>query len=143
MDQERTAELVLEAIAHAVDGNAAEAATTLTTIGQNADNNLMYGVCCAIASAGTHALSLIYGDQAPVPGTSDMYVLQELEPGALEDDPPKAFAARFLTARANGDEATCMALYGAALSSDGDQYVESMCALLANVAGIYRLALDR
>ncbi|MEU3203538.1 hypothetical protein ABZ702_06575 [Streptomyces cyaneofuscatus] len=142
MDQQQTGDLVFEALAHAVDGNAAEAATALMTIGQASNNSVMYGVCCAIASAGTRALGLIYGDQAPTPETG-MYVLQELKPGAMEADPPKAFAVRFLTAYANGDKPTCMALFNAALHSDGDQYVDSVCALLADVAGIYRLALDR
>lgn len=143
MDQKQTEDLIFDAIAHAVDGNASEAATALMTIGQNADNNLMYGVCCAIASAGTHALGLVYGDRAPKPGTTDMYVLQELVPGTAETDPPKAFAMRFLTAYANGDTDTCMALFNAALRSSDDEFVDSVCALLADVAGIYRLALDR
>ncbi|MFG2763120.1 hypothetical protein [Streptomyces rubiginosohelvolus] len=143
MDQEKTGDLVFEAIAHAVAGNASEAATALMTIGQASDDNRMYGVCCAIASAGTHALGLVYGDRAPKPGTSDMYVLQELVPGATVDDPPKAFAMRFLTAYANGDTETCLALFDAALRSSDDEYVSSVCALLADVAGIYRLALDR
>lgn len=142
MDQKQTGDLVFEALAQAVAGNASEAATALMTIGQESDNNVMYGVCCAIASAGTHALGLVYGDQAPTPETG-MYVLQELKPGAMKADPPKAFAVRFLTAYANGDTATCMALFSAALHSDGDQYVDSVCALLADVAGIYRLALKR
>ncbi|MBT2379006.1 hypothetical protein J7E90_17030 [Streptomyces sp. ISL-111] len=143
MDQQQTGDLVFEALAHAVDGNAAEAATALMTIGQASDNSVMYGVCCAIASAGTHALGLVYGDRAPKPGTTDMYVLQELEPGAIEADPPKAFAVRFLTAYANGDTDTCLALFDAALRASDDEYVSSVCALLADVAGIYRLALDR
>ncbi|MFB6696344.1 hypothetical protein [Streptomyces rubiginosohelvolus] len=143
MDQKQTGDLVFEALAHAVDGNASEAATALMTIGQASDDNRMYGVCCAIASAGTHALGLVYGDRAPKPGTTDMYVLQELEPGATEADPPKAFAVRFLTAYANGDTETCLALFEAALRSSDDEYVSSVCALLADVAGIYRLALDR
>lgn len=143
MDQKQTGDRVFEALAQAVAGNASEAATALMTIGQTSDNNRMYGVCCAIASAGTHALGLVYGDRAPKPGTTDMYVLQELEPGAIEADPPKAFAVRFLTAYANGDTDTCLALFDAALRSSDDEYVSSVCALLADVAGIYRLALDR
>lgn len=142
MDQTQTGDLVFEALAHAVAGNADEAATTLMTIGQASDNSVMYGVCCAIASAGTHALGLVYGDQAPTPGTG-MYVLEELKPGAMEADPPKAFAVRFLTAYANGDTPTCLALFEAALHASDEQYVSSVCALLADVAGIYRLALKR
>ncbi|MFE7360693.1 MULTISPECIES: hypothetical protein [Streptomyces] len=143
MDQKETGDLVFEALAQAVAGNTSEAATALMTLGQASDNNRMYGVCCAIASAGAHALGLVYGDRAPKPGTSDMYVLQELVPGATDADPPKAFAVRFLTAYANGDTGTCMALYNAALRSSDEEFVDSVCALLADVAGIYRLALKR
>ncbi len=142
MDQTQTGDLVFEALAYAVDGNADAAATTLMKIGQASNNSVMYGVCCAIASAGTHALGLVYGDQAPTPGTG-MYVLEELKPGAMEADPPKAFAVRFLTAYANGDTPTCLALFEAALHASDEEYVSSVCALLADVAGIYRLALKR
>ncbi|UZK54056.1 hypothetical protein NEH16_07745 [Streptomyces drozdowiczii] len=61
----------------------------------------------------------------------------------MEADPPKAFAVRFLTAYANGDHDTCLALFEAALHASDEQYVSSVCALLADVAGIYRLALKR
>jgi hypothetical protein len=141
MDTDEASTLVFEALAYAVAGDAEHAAHNLTTLGENSDDNRMYGVCCAIASAGKHMLQKIYGDQAARPERGDMWAMEQLEPGALDRDPPKAFAARFLIAYCNDDEATTLALFQAALHSGGDQYVDSVCALLADVAGIARLAL--
>lgn len=141
MDHTAATELIWDALAAAVSGDSERAAGALESLGRNSDDHQMYGVCCAIAGAGEHVLRRIYGDQAPTPGTDDMFVLGELVPGTLAADPPEAFALRFLTAYANGDTDTCMALFNAALQSDGDQYVDSVCALLAHVAGLCRLAL--
>ena len=141
MDHTAASNLIFDALAHAVAGNSEKAADALTDLGRNSDDHQMYGVCCAIAGAGEHMLRRLYGDQAPAPGSDGMFVLGELVPGALAADPPEAFALRFLTAYANGDTDTCMALFNAALQSDGDQYVDSVCALLAHVAGLCRLAL--
>ncbi|WP_327435691.1 hypothetical protein OG279_09495 [Streptomyces sp. NBC_01201] len=141
MDHTAASNLIFDALAHAVAGNSEKAADALSDLGQNSDNSQMYGVCCAIAGAGEHVLRRIYGDQAPTDGTG-MFVLEGLEPGAVVD-PPELFALRFLTAYANNDPDTCMALFSAALQSDGDQYVDSVCALLAHVAGLCRLALKR
>jgi hypothetical protein len=143
MNLDTTAEIVFEALAHAVAGNAEEASRHLIKIGTNSDNNRMYGVCCAIASAGEHMLRQIYGDRAPKTERGDMWVLQQLQPGALDDDPPKAFAARFLVAYSNGDTDTALALFQTALESDDDQYVASIGALLATVAGVSRLAIEQ
>jgi hypothetical protein len=138
-----TAELVFEALGHAIAGHADEAAQHLMTIGQNSDANRMYGVCCAIASAGEHMLCQIYGDRAPKTERGEMWALHQLQPGALDDDAPKAFAARFLVAHCNKDSKTALALFQAALESDDEQYVASIAALLATVAGISRLAIDQ
>lgn len=142
MDTETASELVMEALAHAIAGDAHEAATAMLTLGQHGDGNLIYGVCCAIAAAGTHFLQRIYGDQAPQPEAGDMWAMQELTPGALDDDPPKAFAMRFLVAYANGDTTTCMALYEAAYKASDDEYVDSVAALLGETAAIARLAME-
>lgn len=142
MNSDTAANLIFEALAHAVAGNGDEAAHRLITIGAQSDTNQMYGVCCAIASAGEHMLCQIYGDRAPRPEHGEMWALQQMQPGALDDDPPKAFAARFLVAHCNRDTETALALFQAALESDDDQYVASVGALLATVAGISRLAID-
>jgi hypothetical protein len=143
MNEEETSQAVLGMLGLAVAGDVPGAATALQEIGMAGDTNRMFGVCCALAEAGRHVLHQLYGDQAPRPGTSDMFVLQELVPGATDQDPPKAFALRFLTAWANGDRATCMALYDAALEASDEEYVSSVAALLADVAGLCRLALKQ
>lgn len=143
MTQEETAELVWQMLGQAVEGDTAGAATTLQTIGMAADDHRMYGVCCAIAAAGQQILHQLYGEHAPRPGTSDMYVLQELVPGAVTDDPAKGFALRFLTAYANGDTTTTLALFNTALNASDNEFCDSICALLAQVAGLARLALER
>lgn len=139
MDKEKAASLIFEALAYAVAGEADKAATNLITLGQNCDDNEMYGTCCAIAEAGAFMLRKLYGDAAPKTPEQGMWVLQPLVPNAVDQDPAKAFSLRFLIATANGDRPTTLALFNAALGSGGDQYVDSVSALLADVAGITRL----
>lgn len=143
MDTETASELVMEALAHAVAGDADEATVALMTLGQQGDGNLMYGVCCALAAAGEHALRTLYGELAPDVSHGELWGMQELVPGALSEDPPKAFAMRFLVAYANKDMPACLALYEAAYRASDEQYVDSIAALLADVAGIARLAIEQ
>lgn len=143
MDNREASTLVLDAIGYAVAGDTERAADTITTLGSQSDANLMYGACCALAEAGKLALQQIYGDQAARPESGDMWVFEEMEPGALADDPPKAFAMRFLIAYCNGDRDTTLALWGASLKASDEEHVASVCALLVDVAGITRLALDQ
>lgn len=140
MSHDNTVDLISTALAAAYAGDSEHAADALATLGQQSDNNRMYGVCCALAAAGEQMLRRLYGDLAPVKGDG-MFVLEGLKPDSPVVDAPELFALRFLTAYANGDTETCLALFDAALSSDGDQYVDSVCALLAHVAGLCRLAL--
>lgn len=140
MNHTEAVSLIEDALASAVAGDTERAADRLVTLGESSDNNFMYGACGALAEAGKYGLSLIYGDQMARPERGDMFILEEIKPGAFAEDPPKAFAARFLIAWCNGDRDTTLALFDAALRSD--QYVESVSALLADVAGILRLGLD-
>lgn len=143
MDRDHLAHLVQTAVFCAVDNDAAGASDALAEISGSGDPFDMYAACCGIAEIGKGALKKLYGDRAPDPAKGDMWFVQELQPGALSDDPPKAFAARFLIAYANGDDKMCPALFRAALEADGVQYVDSLCALLSDVAGIARLALKQ
>lgn len=72
-----------------------------------------------------------------------MFYIEELQPGTLSEDPPKAFAARLLLVYYNDDKDTAPALFRAALEAGGMQYVDSGCALVADVARIARLALEK
>jgi hypothetical protein len=143
MDKDRAASLIYEALAYAVAGEADKAATNLVTLGENCDDNEMYGTCCAIAEAGAFMLRKLYGDKAPTTPEEGMWVLQPLVPGAVDQDPAKAFSMRFLIATANGDRPTTLALFNAALHAGGDEYVDSVGSLLADVAGITRLVMDQ
>ncbi|MFF1958005.1 hypothetical protein ACFVWX_13565 [Streptomyces sp. NPDC058220] len=137
MDQAEASKLVFNALAHAVAGDSDAAATSLESLGTQSDNHQMYGVCCAIAEVGKRMMQRLFGEQP----TDSMVVLQELKPGAAMADPHRAFALRFLTAYANDDRDMTLALFDTALAAGGEQYVESVCALLAEVAGLCRLAL--
>ena len=86
-------------------------------------------------------LRKLYGDQAPKTPADGMFVLQ-VDPGAVGKDPAKAFSVRFLAAWANGDQDTCNALFTAATRASDEEYVDSVCALFADVVGITRLALN-
>ncbi|WP_239934214.1 hypothetical protein [Streptomyces sp. CBG31] len=136
MNTDQTAEAVFEMLARSGAGHAEQASRLLVSIGTQSDDHRMYGVCCALAGAGTQMLYKVFGDQPP----EHMWALKELSPGALAADPAKGFAVRFLIANANGDRDTTLALFQAALHADGDQYVDSVCALLTQVASLCRLA---
>lgn len=143
MDRDQLGQLVIRAFNAAVDRDLSGVADALDAIGTTGDPFDMYAACCGFAEIGKGALKKIYGDRAPRPEQGDMWVIEEMQPGALSDDPPKAFAARFLIAYCNDDKKTAPALFRAALESGPEQYVDSMCALIADVAGIARLALDQ
>lgn len=133
------AQMAFETLAHAVAGEVHEAADKLTDIATTATINEMYGVCCGFAEAGTIMLRKLYGN--PEPGT--MWAIEQIKPGALDDDPVEAFSARFLVAHANGDSDTTLAMWGALLTSNPETYTDSVTTLVCDVAGICRLAIDQ
>lgn len=142
MDTDTASQLVYEALAHGVAGDTEGAFTKLNAVCETADSPRMYGVCCGLAETGAHMLRKLYGDHAPKTPEDGMFILQELEPGAVDKDPAKAFSVRFLTAWANGDQDTTDALFTAATHASDEQYIDSVCALFADVVGITRLALN-
>lgn len=143
MNDERLAELVQTAFHFAYEADADGVGTCLDEIGTSGDPFDMYKACCGFAEIGRAALTKIYGNRASDLDRGDMFYIEELKPGFLSDDPPKAFAARFLIAYCNDDKDTTPALFRAALEAGGVQYVDSVCALVADVAGIARLALEK
>jgi hypothetical protein len=139
MDSRTASQLIHDALAYAVAGDAEGAATRLEQLGTQSDNDQMYGVCCAIAEAGKQMIRRLFGDAM---NEHSLVVLQEIEPGAGDRDPARAFAMRFLAAYANDDRDMTLALFDTALKAGGEQYVDSVCALLSEVAGLCRSALD-
>lgn len=142
MSTEDASTLIFEALAHGVAGEADNAIGKLNTVCEDADGPRMYGVCCALAEAGAHMLRRIYGDKAPKTPEDGMWIMQEFGPG-ITADPAKAFSMRFLIAWANGDRDTTNALFTAATHANNEQYIDSVCALFADVIGITRLAMDQ
>ncbi|MEV6046057.1 hypothetical protein [Streptomyces xanthochromogenes] len=140
MDTEEAKRLAFKALAHAVADEPLEVADVLEVLGHGCTDNQMYGVCCGFANAGKQMLERLHGVRIGTGGA--MVALRELVPGAAEQDPPQAFAVRFFAAASNGDDAMTLALFNAAVAAGGEQYVDSVCALLASVAGICRLALE-
>jgi hypothetical protein len=100
VDTDTASQLVYEALAYGVAGDTEGAFDKLNSVCETADGPRMYGVCCGLAEAGAHMLRKLYGDQAPKSPEDGMFILQELEPGAVDADPAKAFSVRFLTDRA-------------------------------------------
>lgn len=140
MDTEEATQLTFKALALAVADERDQVADVLDALGHGCTDNQMYGVCLGFANAGKQMLERLHGARIG-PGGS-MVALRELVPGAAELDPPQAFAVRFFAAASNGDDAMTLALFNAAVHVGGEQYVDSVCALLASVAGICRLALE-
>lgn len=132
---------VFEMISLAVADEQDKAADKLTDLGERLDISGMYGVCCGVASVGIHAMTRMNGGKGPDLARGDMWALAELRPGAATEDPPAAFAARFMVALGNNDRQASLALFDTALRAGPERYVESVCALLAQTAGLCRLAL--
>lgn len=142
MPAEEAAQLVYDALAAAVDQDARRTLELVTQLGEDSDSVRMLGVCYSVAEAGHTALKKLFGDEAPNPVHGDMWVLKQLVPHALDDDPVKGFAARFLLAYCNGDRETACALYGAALTAGPETFVDGVCWLLADVGGLCRSATE-
>jgi hypothetical protein len=138
VDDDTRVSLIMRAIGQIIEQDGPAAADTLTEIGENSDGYQMFGVCCAMAEAAKHLLPKIFGPQPE----DTFWVLESLVPGGLTDDPAKAFSVRFIVAWANGDRATAKALFDAAICASTEEYVDSVSALLIDVGGFARLALE-
>lgn len=139
MTREERAQLIYEALGHAVNGDAERAADLLVRIGCSSTPTDMFGVCCGLAHAGKHVLGKL-GLTVDLAAGDVMALIPTAANGQLPDDPAGLFSTRFLVAYCNDDYPTCNALFDTALRAHPDEYVASVCALLANVAGLARLA---
>lgn len=140
MDRKRLAQLTMDALSFAILADADRATEALNEIGTSGDPFDMYSACCGFAEVAKRAMTKVFRDE-PNLAAGDMWVLEELKPGGLDDDPAKTFAVRFVVAYANDDKDTAPALYRAALEAGPEQFTESVCALLADAADLHRLSL--
>ncbi|MYR58878.1 hypothetical protein GTY54_22430 [Streptomyces sp. SID625] len=140
MSREEAAKLVREALGAAINGDAERAADLIARLGVDSDASRMLGICHVIAEAGNRSLRMCFGEDAPDPKQGDSWIIEQLEPGAL-DDPVQAFSARFLVAYCNGDLPDAQAHYEAALRAGPEVFVGGICQLLIDVAGLARAAM--
>lgn len=122
-------------LAHTATGDLVRAGDVLGEIKAYGDPAALWGVCCATAEAGRGVLTQMFNvaEESVIwrcPGIAD----------AFADDPHRLFAGRFLTAYANGDADMCRALYRAAETAGEDDLTDSVCALVAHVARLFRRA---
>ncbi|MFJ1606956.1 hypothetical protein ACIOHS_26835 [Streptomyces sp. NPDC088253] len=142
MTAEEAAKVIHEALGAAITGDGDRAADLVTQLGIDSDAARMLGVCYAIAEAGHKALRMSFGDAAPNPLHGDMWMIEQLEDGAL-DDPVQGFATRFLIAYCNGDRAMAQAHYETALQAGPEVFVGGVCQLLIDVAGLANAAIQQ
>ena len=125
LTHEEMVRLLKDALAFGIAGDASRSADALAALGGGADNNDMFGACCALGESGKRAIVRLKG--------SGTVVLHELVPGGMAKDPANMFALRFLAMYANHDQDTALALFNAAVRASGIQYIDSVGALLTNV----------
>lgn len=138
MSTTRRAQLVMDVLRHAVNGDHDGAMRLMAAIAQASDGQQMYGVCCALAEAARQTLVRLYGHPAP----EALWALVAPDPADGPRHPAHTFALRFITAFANGDMPSCQALYVAAVRASGEDYAHSVTALVGVVAHLTQVALE-
>lgn len=140
MDAREMYPLVIGTVEAAVVEDNDRVADNLAMLSEPGDPIILFVACRGFAEVGKRAMLLMGEAQAFDPARGDMVILEELEPGAFGEDPPSAFALRFLAAHTNDDNDTAFALFKAALDAGPEAFVPSVCALINTIAGIVRAA---
>ncbi|MEU6318066.1 hypothetical protein [Streptomyces sp. NPDC047009] len=139
MDTARRAQLVMDVLQHAVDGDYDRTTQAMGEIAAATDRRQMYGVCCAIADAGRQTLIRLYGHPSP----EGLWALAAPDPAdTCAQHPAHAFSLRFITAYANNNKPMCHALYLAAANASPEDFGHSLVALVGDVAHLARVALQ-
>lgn len=135
--------LVTGAVEASLEGDAERVADALARIAATGDPFDMYAACCGFADVGKNALDTIAGNHGcDSDCCGDHRVeIREARPGAFGEDPHQAFAARFFAAYCNNDSDMTTALFKVALDAGMEDFVDSVCALVRNVAGMMQLAV--
>lgn len=137
MNSRQTADAVHDVLAHALRGDTRASWDALIGIITTVTGHRMYGVCCVLAEAGTRALKKLYAPAA-FAGPS-LYTLHQLQPAA---DAPNLWAARFVVAHANCDQAMTLALFETAVEASPEEFLDSVGALVTTVTGLIITATE-
>ncbi|MXM62184.1 hypothetical protein GR925_01635 [Streptomyces sp. HUCO-GS316] len=132
-------ERLVEAVGRWTDGRPDEAQQILADLAWTGTPSLMYGVATGLALMAKAALVKMHG----LDGETTSWFILTSDGRNPEDSvpPPSLFAARFITAFANGDNATTLALYGAAFTApDPELWPACMQMLLAATGEAVRAA---
>ncbi|WP_157878043.1 hypothetical protein [Streptomyces torulosus] len=122
-----------EAVAHWTDGRHDEARQILADLARTGTPSLMYGVATGLAVMAKAALEKLQG----LSGGAASWILLTPDGSSPEDilPPPHLFAARFITAHANGDTQTTLALYGAAFTAPDPELLPACMDMLLAATG--------
>ncbi|KUN37749.1 hypothetical protein AQJ30_15815 [Streptomyces longwoodensis] len=142
MGDERLANLVMVALACAIDEDYDGAFRAVSEVGEQAGPGQfqMYAACVAFAETGRQALVKLYGDQAPDLARDQYWSVEQLPSPDGAPDAQDLFAVRFIVAVANNDKPQAMALWQAALRASSAEYIASVAAVLTAAAGLVRKA---
>ncbi|WP_406126957.1 hypothetical protein [Streptomyces sp. NBC_00989] len=130
---------LVEAVAHWTEGRHDEAQEILADLARNGTPALMYGVATGLAVMAKAALAKMQGLDAD----TAFWIILTSDGSHPEDivPQPHLFAARFITAFANGDTAMTLALYGAAFTApDPELFSRCLEMLLAATGEAVRAA---
>jgi hypothetical protein len=130
---------LVEAVAHWTEGRHDEAQEILADLARNGTPALMYGVATGLAVMAKVALAKMQGLDAD----TAFWIILTSDGSRPEDivPQPHLFAARFITAFANGDTAMTLALYGAAFTApDPELFSRCLEMLLAATGEAVRAA---
>lgn len=126
MDMAEVSERGYRMLGEAAFGDRMKSIAMLEEIGSSVDQFVMFGLCCGLAEGVRVVLEGVGGQ--PAPGS---HVGLVMPPGAERRHPERAFAARFLTAWMNGDQAMCRALFFATFQAPGPfGHADNVVALL-------------
>ncbi|MCX5233884.1 hypothetical protein OG824_01360 [Streptomyces prunicolor] len=130
---------LVESVAHWTEGRHDEAQEILADLARNGTPALMYGVATGLAVMAKAALAKMQGLDAD----TAFWIILTSDGSRPEDivPQPHLFAARFITAFANGDTAMTLALYGAAFTApDPELFSRCLEMLLAATGEAVRAA---
>ncbi|MDQ0602025.1 hypothetical protein QF037_006370 [Streptomyces canus] len=137
--QPTVSERLVEAVTHWTEGHHDQAQEVLADLARNGTPSLMYGVATGLADMAKEASAKMQGLDAD----TAFWIISTSDGGRPEDivPHPHLFAARFITAFANGDTATTLALYGAAFTApDPELFSHCLEMLLAATGEAVRAA---